>query len=122
MFLFQPFSFSGSTGRTAWKRERKNRATASPVARRNPSFVIFNDSFANRKSKPGAVRLAMSKERLEQVRRYIGRNARAGIFNSHDHITFRQYEAQHDPPAAGHHVDGIAHQIGKHVRKSMSIK
>jgi hypothetical protein len=76
-----------STLRLSWKRKCQNRAAASLAARGNPSLVVFHDSFANRESKPSAVRLAVGKERFEEVRRYIRRNAWAGVFHFDDHIT-----------------------------------
>ncbi len=60
-----------STLRLSWKRKCQNRAAASLAARGNPSFVVFHDSFANRESKPGAVRLAVGKEGIEEVRQDI---------------------------------------------------
>ena len=60
-----------STLRLSWKRKCQNRAAASLAARGNPSLVIFHDSFANRESEPGAMRLAVGKEGFEEVRQYI---------------------------------------------------
>src|SRR5262249_9753896 len=114
-------SFDFGVGRAPGEAEGKYRAATGLVVGRNPAVVILDDSFANGKSQPGAVRLAVRGERLEQLAAYLGRNPQSGILHFRDQFRIAYSKAQRDFSAVGHRVCGVVNQVVENAPQALGV-
>ena len=84
-------------------------------------MVVFDNFFANRKSKPGTVFFAKGRESLEQRVRNLWRDTGAPIFDLGNQFIALQPIADEHAAAVRHRIGRVRDQIVEHTAEAFGI-